>query len=159
MKQCPLCHAITEENYECHVCGTTITYEPPCFAEREKLAWNRYTAQYLLRETWLSLLSILVVAGVTVYVWPPESLLRPSLNVFLGAAILCAAASLVLSLLDRHIVRWVDEWSFTKKYTDEYIRARNAVKKILLAVAAIVLALITVGLNHFLSSLITSLIK
>ncbi len=154
MKQCPLCHAITEEKYECHVCGTTITYEPPCFEKREKLAWNRYTAQYLLRETWLSLLSILVVTGVSVYVWPPESLLRPALNTFLGAAILCAAASLVLSLLDRHIVRIVNEWSFVKKYTDEYIRERNAVEKILLAVGAIVLALTTVGLDHFLTSLI-----
>lgn len=150
MKQCPVCRAITEENYECHVCGTTITYEPPCFEEREKLAWNRYTALYLLRETWLSLLSVLVVAVVTIYVWPFEPLAKRTLGTFLWSAVLCAAASLVLSLLDRHIVRIVNEWSFIKKYTDEYIRERNAVEKILLAVGAIVLALLAVLLNHFL---------
>ncbi len=43
MKKCPVCHAVTEEKYECHVCGTTITYGPPCFEEREQLAWNRHT--------------------------------------------------------------------------------------------------------------------
>ncbi len=154
MKQCPLCHAITEENYECHVCGTTITYEPPCSREREKLAWNRYTARYLLRETWLSLLSILVVAGVTIAQWPLIPFTERSPDTFLWLAMLCAAASLVFSLLDRHIVRIVNEWSFIKKYTDEYIRERNAVEKILFALAAIVLALITVGLNYFLASLI-----
>lgn len=150
MKQCPLCHAITEEKYECHVCGTTITYEPPYFAEREKLAWNRYTAQYLLRETWLSLLSILVVTVITIFRWPLTPFTERSPDSFLWLAMLCAAASLVFSLLDRHIVRITNEWSFIKQYTDEYIRERNEVKKILLAVGAIVLALITAVLNHLL---------
>lgn len=150
MKQCPLCHALTEEKYECHVCGTTITYEPPYFAEHEKLAWNRYTAQYLLRETWLSLISILVVTAVIIFQWPLIPFTEHSPDTFLWLAMLCAVASLVFSLLDRHIVRITNEWSFIKQYTDEYIRKRNAVKKILLAVGAIGLALITAVLNHLL---------
>ena len=37
MKKCNVCGCIVDEKSECPICGNTLTYEPPCMEEKEKL--------------------------------------------------------------------------------------------------------------------------
>lgn len=62
MKQCPHCRSVVDDDTACKICGTTLTYEPPIGADREKYALCRETYLYYLKQY----LPILLSAVVTV---------------------------------------------------------------------------------------------
>ena len=62
MKECPTCHMIVREPYECPYCQTTLTYENPVMTDREKLCCNRYFWLFQLKNCWFSLLCVIVTA-------------------------------------------------------------------------------------------------
>lgn len=153
MKECPVCHCITEEEYECHVCGTTITYEPSVYpAERERLVWNKYTRRYLLRKLYFPLLSIAVVIVLILVSLPLEPIRvtetamigehRAELKVhnsneqYLWGSLFLALLSVVFALCERKLAQWL-EW----KYNSEYAAVRAASEKFLFGGGAILSAL------------------
>jgi len=156
MKECPLCHCITEEEYECHVCGTTITYEPSVYpAERERLVWNKYTRRYLARKLWFPLLSTVVVIVLILVSLPLEPICvtetvmlgehraeverHNSSEQYLWGSLFLALLSVVFALCERKLVRWL-EW----KYSSEYAAVRAAGEKFLFGGGAVLSALVIV---------------
>ena len=133
MKECPVCHAVTEEKYACHVCGETLTYVEEAYAEsREKLAWNRYTARYLLRELWFPMLAILISVIALCVRWPLAPLMEdvtytmPSgISVqttrqgcqeqYLWIALGMAVLSLLSAIFRRPAARWM-QWKYSEEY-------------------------------------------
>ena len=154
MKECPVCHAITEEKYECHVCGESLTYVEEAYAEpRERLCWNRYTALYLLRELWFPVLAIFVCIVAICVRWPLAPLTEEvtyilpsgvpvqttrqgSSEQYLWLTLGLACLSLVAALIRRRLARWL-QW----KYNEDYALWRTSVWKYRFGVPAIALAL------------------
>lgn len=126
MKVCPKCHMTVDAEGECPFCYTTLTYEPTVHSDKEHYVLNKYLVGHLLKQSWFSLLCLIVVAlklALTqetfvahYHLWPP---------VF-------AVVSLLCSLFERRIIRYV-QW--------EYAVARAVVAKFSTGLAAVVLAL------------------
>ena len=61
MKHCPVCRCTVNEDNECPICGTTLTYEPTDFdAERERFVMSRHLALYLFGKAWFSCLCAVI---------------------------------------------------------------------------------------------------
>ena len=156
MKECPVCHAITEEKYECHVCGESLTYVDEAYAEpRERLPRNRYTALYLLRELWFPALAILICIVAICVRWPLAPLTEEvtyitpsgvpvqttrqgSAEQCLWAALLLAVLSLLAAYFRRSLAR--SSWMLWK-YNEEYAVWYAAAAKYTFGIPAIALAL------------------
>lgn len=154
MKECPVCHAIVDEKYECPVCGESLTYVEEAYAEpRERLARNRYTALYLLRELWFPVLAILICIIAICVRWPLAPLMEEvtytmpsgvsvqttrqgSQEQYLWVALMLAVLSLIAALLRRKSSRWM-QW----KYSEDYAAWHAAAAKYELGIPAIALAL------------------
>ena len=60
MKQCPRCHAVVRDDYECPFCHETLTYEPPVMQDKPHTPLNRYTVLYWAKALWFPLVALLV---------------------------------------------------------------------------------------------------
>lgn len=154
MKECPVCHAVVDEKYECPICGESLTYVEEAYGEsRERLCRNRYTARYLLRELWFPVTAILICILAICVRWPLAPLteevtyLMPSgvsvqttrqgsQEQYLWVALMLAMLSLIAALLRRKSTRWM-QW----KYSEDYAAWHAAAAKYELGIPAIVLAL------------------
>lgn len=136
MKQCPRCRSIVNEKSECPVCYTTITYEDEIAAASEKIAWNRYTIIYFIKQMWISVLCCIV--GVVKLCFSSIEWNEIVFDIRLSA-ILFALASLGIAIFQRKLAlsRW-SRW----KYTKEYAKQRLIVYKYLFAILSIFLFII-----------------
>ena len=109
MKVCPKCKMTVDANTACPICHTTITYEPDCDSDREKYILNRYFLWYMLKQTWFSLLCLLIVAvrQFTVQAEFNESRL---ISVFF------VVISLVCSIFQRKIAKYM-QWKYSKEHS------------------------------------------
>lgn len=72
MKQCPRCHAVVRDNYECPFCHQTLTYDDPVMQDKPHSPWNRYTVLYWLRALWFPFVC-LIVCSIRLLTLPPPS--------------------------------------------------------------------------------------
>ena len=108
MRKCPLCQMTVDAKHECPICGTTLTYEPICDADREHLLWNRYRWIYISKCCWFSVLCCLIGLLKIIIARPPIgelSLLAISLSVI----------SLTVSLFQRTVSRLLT-WKYSENY-------------------------------------------
>ncbi len=117
MKQCPHCRSVVDDETACKICGTTLTYEPPVDAPREKYAPRKETRLYYLKRY----LPFLLSACITV----PLLLLSkadPLRHISLLILILAAA----VTVFERRVAQGM-RWKH--HYNPEYavFRARLAV--------------------------------
>ena len=108
MKKCPICRMTVDADNECPFCGTSLTYEPVCDAEREHIVWNKYYLKYMAKSIWFAVLCCMVGAVKIIVARPPMSEL-------LVTAILLALFSLFISCFQRS---WVTKmkWKYSKAY-------------------------------------------
>lgn len=135
MKKCPVCKSVVDESFACPICGTTLTYEPECYSEEERYAFNKYFLRYLLRQCWFSLLSLIIVLIATIFT-------VPELHQICITAWFCAIVSGLMGALQR---KWI-KWSLYK-YTEEYARFGVVLGKYLTAGAAIFAAIMMMALR------------
>ena len=72
MKQCPRCHAVVRDDYECPFCHETLTYENPVMQDKPHMPWNRYTVLYWVKSLWFPL-ACLIVCAVRLLTLPPTA--------------------------------------------------------------------------------------
>jgi len=158
MKECPVCHAVMEEEERCPVCGQFILYEPPSGAHKESLARNGCTYRYLARKLWLPVLSLIAVIVIMAVRWPLEPLIkqiahtvdghtfystvRNTSEQYLWLSLLLAVLSLIISVFERAAARWL-EW----KYSREYARIQAAAAKYILGGTALLTALLIASIE------------
>ena len=109
MKKCNVCGCIVDEKSECPICGNTLTYEPPCMEEKERLVFSKYYLIYLLKTSWFSI-ACLIYGIITAIIF------RHSLNALIAPAALCLALSLYLSVFERQYARAI-RWKYNKEYS------------------------------------------
>lgn len=127
MKKCPTCQMIVDADNECPFCATTLTYEPKCEAERERLVWNKYLLIYIVKNTWFSLICCIV--GLLKLL-----IARPQISVLLFSAGTCAIISLIASIFQRNFCK-----TMTWKYSEEYLPFKIGIWKYLLGGISIIL--------------------
>ena len=127
MKKCPTCQMIVDADNECPFCATTLTYEPKCEAESERLVWNKYLLIYIVKNTWFSL-TCCIVGLVKILI------ARPQISVLLFSAGACALISLIVSIFQRHFSK-----TMTWKYSEDYIPFKISMWKYLLGGISIIL--------------------
>lgn len=99
---------VNAEN-ECPFCGTTLTYEPVCDAEKERFVWNRYYFRYKVKTVWFALLCCLIGSAKIIVG-------RPQISELLIAAIALALISLYISCSQRS---WMEKMKW--KYQESYL--------------------------------------
>lgn len=62
MKKCPTCQSIVDDDTECKICGTTLTYEPFIDSDKEKLKPNHYLYFFLAKKLSFSMVCLILVA-------------------------------------------------------------------------------------------------
>lgn len=127
MKKCPTCQMIVDADNECPFCATTLTYEPKCEAESERLVWNKYLLIYIVKNTWFSLICCIV--GLLKLL-----IARPQISVLLFSAGTCAIISLIASIFQRNFCK-----TMTWKYSEEYMPFKIGIWKYLLGGISIIL--------------------
>ena len=127
MKKCPTCQMIVDADNECPFCATTLTYEPKCEAERERLVWNKYLFIYIVKNTWFSLICCIV--GLLKLL-----IARPQISVLLFSAGTCAIISLIASIFQRNFCK-----TMTWKYSEEYMPFKIGIWKYSLGGISIIL--------------------
>lgn len=127
MKKCPTCQMIVDADNECPFCATTLTYEPKCEAESERLVWNKYLLIYIAKNTWFSLICCIV--GLLKLL-----IARPQISVLLFSAGTCAIISLIASIFQRNFCK-----TMTWKYSEEYLPFKIGILKYLLGGISIIL--------------------
>lgn len=127
MKKCPTCQMIVDADNECPFCATTLTYEPKCDAESERLVWNKYLLIYIAKNIWFSL-ACCIVGLVKIFI------ARPQISVLLFSAGACALISLIVSIFQRRFSK-----TMTWKYSEDYIPFKISMWKYLLGGISIIL--------------------
>ena len=135
MKNCPVCKSVVDEEFECPICWTTLTYEPNCHATQEKFVPSKFLVRYLLRQCWFSLIALLVVFVATFFT--NEGTLRICLLAWFAAIFSC-----LMGAFQRKWVCWL-----LCKYSEEYASFRVELGKYLAAGAAIFAAIMMVALS------------
>lgn len=127
MKKCPTCRMIVDAENECPFCATTLTYEPKCEAESERLVWNKYLLIYIAKNIWFSLICC-IVGLVKILV------ARPQMSILLFSAGACAVISLITSIFQRNFCK-----TMTWKYSEEYMPFKIGIWKYFLGGISIIL--------------------
>lgn len=130
MKKCPTCGSTVQAENECPICAASLTYESSVAGEKEKLVLGKYFALYLLKNTWFSLVCLIVAVFRMI-------IAAPSLNVTLGLSILFASLSLVIALFQRSLIRL-----YQRFLTERYAIFRVTFRKIIFGLIAVVLSFI-----------------
>ena len=130
MKKCPNCKMIVDADNECPFCYTTITYEPIVNADKEKYVFNKYFIWHLIKQSWFSLLCLIVVILRFVIV-------KPELDYFLLFPIVFIFISLQFSFFGRKITK-VMQW----KYSEEYSEFRMVGIKVLTGFLAVLFSFV-----------------
>ena len=93
---------------ECPFCGTTLTYEPVCDADKERIVWNKYYLKYMAKTIWFAVVCCIV--GVIKVI-----VARPPVSELLITAIVLALFSLCISCFQRSwMVRM--KWKYNESY-------------------------------------------
>lgn len=108
MKKCNVCGCIVDEKSECPICGNTLTYEPPCMEEKERLVFSKYYLIYLLKYTWFAILCTAI--GLVIAITS-----KTSLSVALILAIVMLTVSFLFGMFNRSIVRFLQN-IFTERW-------------------------------------------
>ena len=110
MKKCPNCKMTVDADTECPFCYTTITNEPTCDRKKEKYILNRYFVSYLLKQSWFSMLCLIIVV-IRLFC------IRNSLDSFVLFPIVCLLVSLIGSLFGRKITKNM-QWKYSEGYSE-----------------------------------------
>ena len=130
MKVCPKCHMTVDAQGECPFCYTTLTYEPTVHSDKERYVLNKYLLLYLLKQSWFSLLCLIVVALKV-------ALTQRAFTTYHLLPLLFLVVSLQFSILGRSIARDI-QW----KYSESYAVVWTAGVKICTGLLAVLSALI-----------------
>ena len=135
MKECPVCKSKVDEEFQCPICLTTLTYEPACYGEGERYAFNKYYLRYLWRQCWFSLISLVVVLIATFF-------MAPGLYQACIMAWVASLFSVLMGAFQRKIIKLM-QW----KYTEDFASFRVVLGKYIAAGAAIFVAIMMVALR------------
>lgn len=109
MKECPMCKSVVDEEFECPICWTTLTYEPNCDG-KEHFVLNKFYVRYLLRQCWFSLLCL----GITValmcfvdFVWHPACVMP----------YVAAVVSVLMGIFQRQLIKLI-QWKYSQGYAN-----------------------------------------
>ncbi len=62
MKLCPKCNMQVDAEYDCPICGTSLTYEKETYEDTEKLLLNKYLVIHLLKKCRFPLLLLITLS-------------------------------------------------------------------------------------------------
>lgn len=134
MKACPICKSIVDEEFECPVCLTTLTYEPNCAGDREEYTVNKFFIRYMTRQCWFSVFCTVVVTVLAFFI---DSALWVS-SVMAWAA---AACSVLMGIFQRYLIKKY-QWKYTADYAGYHV---VGAKYGLSCAAVLAAALMTIG--------------
>ncbi len=127
MKQCPTCKMTVNEENECPICSTTLTYEPTVNAEKEHIIFNKYYWIYFGKTTWFSLLcSIVCIVRMAI--------VRPQISPLLLGMVGLLLISIVVSIFQRNLPDAI-RWKY--KHMGDYAELKISLWKYLSAVIAV----------------------
>lgn len=131
MKQCPHCLSVVDDATACKICGTTLTYEPPVGADREKYVLCRETYLYYLKRY----LPILLAAVVTV-----PLLLLSEANLFRLSSLVILLLGVAATAFERRFAKGM-QWKYN--YNADYTASRARLSVYILSVLAVFTAILS----------------
>lgn len=118
MKQCPRCHAVVRDDYECPFCYETLTYEMPVMQDKEYIPFNRYTVLSYLKTVWFPLVSLIIcVVRILTLPRPEGSFFTVSRLAPISSIFAIWLLSLVAALLSRNPRGW-----HSRYFTEEQLQ-------------------------------------
>ncbi|MBR6533371.1 MAG: hypothetical protein IKT44_02965 [Clostridia bacterium] len=130
MKKCPNCEMVVNADNECPFCYTTLTYESNVSSDKEKYVLNKYFIWYLIKQSWFSVLCLIVVVLRLIHI-------RNAIDYFLIFPIVFICFSLVFSFLGRKITKIV-QWKYSKGYSE----FRTNAIKVLTGILAVIFSFV-----------------
>jgi hypothetical protein len=100
---------VVDEEFECPICWTTLTYEPNCDG-KEHFVLNKFYVRYLLRQSWFSLLCFVITVVLMCFVdfsWHPACVMP-----YVGAVV-----SVLMGMFQRQLVKLI-QWKYNPDYAN-----------------------------------------